>query len=148
MLYEVITDIVKMNTGDVVGYNTVYPTDPSTSMMSNDPIDADIFNALDHKRTDHNIDFTAMLQYENSPSDDYEIGFAHKTRSPNLYERYTWAGLDKAINDGFINNPIMMDMAMINWFGDGNGYVGNIDLKPEIADTISISAAFHSYNFV
>jgi iron complex outermembrane receptor protein len=36
-----------------------------------------------------------------------------------------------------------MDMRMINWFGDGNGYVGDIDLKPEVAHTLSTSIAIH-----
>ncbi|MDD5406587.1 MAG: TonB-dependent receptor [Sulfurovaceae bacterium] len=127
------TDIVKMDTGDVVGYNSTI----------NDPIDAAIFNALDHKKTDHNIDVTAMLTYEYSPSNDYEIGFAHKTRSPNIYERYTWAGLNTAMNGGTLTMPMMMDMRMVNWFGDGNGYVGNINLKPETADTISLTGTWH-----
>ena len=30
---------------------------------------------------------------------------------------------------------------MIGWFGDGNGYVGNLDLKPERADTLGASIA-------
>ena len=28
-----------------------------------------------------------------------------------------------------------MAMNMINMVGDGNGYVGNVDLKPEVAHT-------------
>jgi iron complex outermembrane receptor protein len=31
---------------------------------------------------------------------------------------------------------------MIGWFGDGNGYVGNLALKPESADTVSAAAQF------
>ncbi|MGP1692892.1 MAG: TonB-dependent receptor domain-containing protein, partial [Giesbergeria sp.] len=57
-------------------------------------------------------------------------GFAHKTRSPNLYERYTWS------TGG-------MAMRMINLSGDGNGYVGNMDLKPETANTLSATADWH-----
>jgi iron complex outermembrane receptor protein len=51
-------------------------------------------------------------------------------RSPNLYERYTWSTNAMAMN-------------MIGWFGDGNGYVGNIDLKPEKAHTVSFTAGWH-----
>lgn len=36
-----------------------------------------------------------------------------------------------------------MVTSMINWFGDGNGYVGNPDLKPEVANTASITADWH-----
>lgn len=35
---------------------------------------------------------------------------------------------------------------MNGWFGDGNGYVGNIDLKPETAHTVSFTAAFEDVN--
>jgi len=34
----------------------------------------------------------------------------------------------------------------VSWFGDGNGYVGNIDLKPETAHTVSFTAAFEDFN--
>lgn len=53
------------------------------------------------------------------------------TRSPNLYECFAWS----------TNNPMIMNM--VNWSGDANGYVGNLDLKPEVANTFSASAAWH-----
>ena len=31
---------------------------------------------------------------------------------------------------------------MIGWFGDANGYVGNLDLKPETANTAAVTAAW------
>jgi iron complex outermembrane receptor protein len=82
-------------------------------------------------RTDHNLDLTALLRFTPDAQQTYEAGFARKTRSPNLYERYAWS----------TNNT--MTMTMINWFGDGNGYVGNLDLKPEVANTISATASWH-----
>ncbi|MGV3622213.1 MAG: TonB-dependent receptor domain-containing protein, partial [Archangium sp.] len=45
-------------------------------------------------------------------------------RSPNVYERYSWGRGS-------------MSSRMIGWYGDGNGYVGNLALKPETADTLS-----------
>jgi iron complex outermembrane receptor protein len=36
-----------------------------------------------------------------------------------------------------------MDSSMNNWFGDANSYVGDIDLKPEVAHTISVTAGLH-----
>ncbi len=36
-----------------------------------------------------------------------------------------------------------MAMDMNGWFGDGNGYVGNLDLKPETAHTLSFTAGWH-----
>ncbi len=122
-------DIVSMNTDNVQGYNT----------GTNDPIDAAAFNSKDHKKTDYNFDITALVKYEPSRTNDIEFGYARKTRSPNLYERYAWAGSPSTITAA----PVRMDMAMINWFGDGNGYVGNLDLKPEVAHTLSTTVAWH-----
>lgn len=128
-------DRVSMNTGDVVGYNF------ATNAMANDSVDANAFNALDHKKTDNNYDLTATTKYEYSNTTDMELGFARKTRSPNIYERYSWAG--GYGSNPLASGPIAMDMAMINWFGDGNGYVGNINLKPEVANTISTTISLH-----
>ena len=33
-----------------------------------------------------------------------------------------------------------MAASMIGWFGDGNGYVGNLNLNPEVAHTIAATA--------
>ncbi len=111
-------DVVWMNTGNVQGYNMMYAADAAA------------FNALDHARTDVNLDGSALVRYEPDQLSVFELGFARKTRSPNLYERYAWS-------------TNMMAMNMIGWFGDGNGYVGNIDLKPEKAHTASITAGWH-----
>ena len=80
--------------------------------------DATNFNARDHQRTDHNLDLTALARYTPNSGQTYEFGYAQKTRSPNLYERFAWS------TGG-------MAMRMVNWAGDGNGYLGNLDLKPE-----------------
>ena len=109
---------VRMNSGAVQGYNANYN------------MEANAFNARDRKRSDNNIDFTALARYTPNANATYEFGFAHKTRSPNLYERYTWS------TGG-------MAMRMINMVGDGNGYVGNPDLKPETANTLSATADWH-----
>jgi len=116
------SDEVRMNTGKVHGYST----DPQTSY----PADAAAFNAMDHSRSDSNWDLTALARYEESEHARYEIGYARKTRSPNLYERYAWP-------------TDWMSSGMINWFGDGNYYVGNPDLKPEVANTLSATADWH-----
>lgn len=112
-------DIVWMNAGNVQGYNP----------MDYGP-DAAAFNALNHAKTDINFDGSALIRYEPDHSSLFELGFAHKTRSPNLYERYAWS-------------TNMMAMNMIGWFGDGNGYVGNINLKTEKARTVSFTAGWH-----
>ncbi|ADP70971.1 TonB-dependent receptor plug [Rhodomicrobium vannielii ATCC 17100] len=118
-------DIVWMDTGDVRPYSW-------TSMMQADDIAAaTAFNARDHARTDVNFDLTALARYEPNAASAYEFGYARKTRSPNLYERYSWG-------------KGMMASTMIGWFGDGNGYVGNLDLDPEVAHTVSATAAWRT----
>lgn len=128
-IFGLRSDIVSMNTDNISGYS---PT--------NDNADATVFNSKDHAKTDYNFDITALVKYEPSRATDIEFGYARKTRSPNLYERYAWAG---GYGNTFGHASIAMDMAMINWFGDGNGYVGNLDLKPEVAHTVSSTVAWH-----
>lgn len=109
-------NVVKANAGPVQGYNA-------------DPIwadDAAKFNALARRRVDHNWDWTALTRYALDEFLALEGGVARKTRSPNLYERYPWS-----------TQP--MAALMNNFVGDGNGYVGNPDLKPEVAHTVSAS---------
>jgi iron complex outermembrane recepter protein len=126
------TDIVRMNTGNVDGYNSTI----------NDGADSTAFNAKDHAKQDNNYDITASTQYKNSATNDLEFGVSRKTRSPNIHERYSWAGGYQSAAAVIASAPIAMDMAMVNWFGDGNGYVGNIDLKPEVAYTVSATSAW------
>jgi iron complex outermembrane receptor protein len=124
-LVGIRNDTVFMDTGDVQGYRT------SGTGSAQYVADSTAFNALDHRRTDINFDLTALARYEASEINSDEIGFAHKTRSPNFYERYAWS-------------TGAMASDMIGWFGDGNGYVGNLDLDSEVASTASATADFHS----
>jgi len=112
------SETVKMDTGIVQGYNATYTAE------------ANAFNAKNRNRTDHNWDMTALSRYTADSSKNYEFGYAQKTRSPNLYERYTWSTGGMAMN-------------MINMMGDGNGYVGNLELRPEVARTLSATADWH-----
>ncbi len=121
------TDIVVMDTGRVEGYNNV----------SNSPVDAAFFNEQKRARTDVNFDALLAVRFHKNEREIIETGYARKTRSPNMYERYSWGGLKTH------NMPTRMDMRMINWFGDGNGYVGDVDLKPEVAHKFS---AKYTYN--
>ncbi|MFT3732200.1 MAG: TonB-dependent receptor plug domain-containing protein [Hyphomicrobium sp.] len=117
-LIGVRNDMVWMDTGDVTGYSSMYAADAAA------------FNARSHERTDANFDVTALTRYEPSANETYEVGYARKTRSPNLYERYAWSTGAMAAD-------------MIGWYGDANGYVGNLDLKPEIGNTVSVTAGWH-----
>lgn len=117
------SETIKMNTGNVHGYNSMamYGTDAAT------------FNAQNHHRTDHHLDLTARARYTPSATGTLEFGYAQKTRSPNLYERYTWSAM-------------MMASTMNNFSGDGNGYIGNINLSPEVAHTVSATWDSHDKN--
>jgi len=117
---------VSMNTGNVQGYY-----DASAPFGDAYQTDADAFNAKNHKRKDLNWDLTASARYLESERATYDFGFSRKTRSPNLHERYIWA------------NEAMMAGLMNNWFGDLNSYVGDIDLKPEVAYTVKFSSDWH-----
>ncbi|MBP7252027.1 MAG: TonB-dependent receptor plug domain-containing protein [Alphaproteobacteria bacterium] len=127
--------VVWMDSGNVQGYSDCN----SGGMMGgcsaapgslNYALDAARFNAREHARTDVTFDVTASLLYAPSPSYDGEIGFARKSRVPNLYERYAWSTGNMAAS-------------MINWFGNGAEYVGNLDLKPETANTVTIRTGWH-----
>jgi len=116
---------VAMDAGDVQGYKTVAPD------SGNQLRDSAAFNAEDHSKTDNNWDMTVLARYTPDATRDIEFGFAHKTRSPNLHERYTWS-------------TWQMAALMVNWAGDGNGYVGNLDLEPEKANTVSATFDWHA----
>ena len=109
---------VTTDAGPVQGYN---PNINFTTMMmggmpmrsyNNQQADAAAFNAQDRKRTDNNWDLTALARYTLDAQTDLEVGVARKTRSPNLYERYTWSTWSMAA-------------VMNNFVGDGNGYYGD-----------------------
>ena len=117
---------VTMNTGNVQGYY-----DASAPFGDAYQTDAEAFNSKNHKRKDLNWDLTASARYVENERTTYDIGLSRKTRSPNLHERYIWS------------NEAMMAGLMNNWFGDLNSYVGNIDLKPEVAYTLKLSADWH-----
>ena len=116
---------VHSDAGEVHGY-------ANTNMMgTNQLAESTAFNASDRSQTDNNWDFTALAQHNLNANLDVEFGYARKVRSPNLYERYTWSSWSMA-------------SIMNNFAGDGNGYVGDIDLSPETANTFSTTLDWHS----
>ena len=117
-LVGIRNDTVWSNTGPVSGYSVMYAMDAST------------FNSFSRARTDIDVDLTASARYQPNRHSTFEMGYARKTRAPNLYERYAWS-------------TDWMTSGMINWFGDGNYYVGNVSLQPEIAHTVSGTASWH-----
>jgi iron complex outermembrane receptor protein len=122
-LMGVRAEQVRMDAGEAVGYN------PAGGGFQGR--DANAFNARDHQSTDNNIDVTLLARYTASEQHNVEFGFAHKERSPNVYERFPWS-------------TWQMAALMNNFAGDGNGYVGNLDLKPEKANTVSATFNWHA----
>lgn len=116
---------VETDAGDVEGYKTTLPAN------GNQVTEAAAFNASDRAKTDHNWDLTALARYTHDANLEIEFGVARKVRSPNLYERYTWSTWGMAA-------------IMNNFVGDGNGYVGAIDLEPEKAHTVSATFDWHA----
>jgi iron complex outermembrane receptor protein len=120
---------VKMDADRVQGYSNSGmmsygdPTNPATIPGA--------FNAADRSSTDNNIDVTALARFTPDAEKTFEAGYAMKTRSPNVYERFAWSN----------NNTMVMNMN--NLYGDGNGYVGNLNLNPETAHKLSASGNWH-----
>jgi iron complex outermembrane receptor protein len=113
--FGVRNDTVLMDTGPVQGYDGIDPM-------------AESFNEMHRARTDVNIDSTLLAHFQPDDRESYTFGLARKNRSPNLYEPYAWG-----------TNTI----GTVTWFGDGNGYTGNPNLKPETANTASVSGNWH-----
>ena len=116
---------VQSDAGEVQGYST------SRMAMGNQYADANAFNARDRQRTDHNWNLSAIARYTANANTDIDFGLARKVRSPNLYERYTWS-------------TWWLAAVMNNFVGDGNGYIGNLDLEPEKAHTVSATVDWHA----
>jgi iron complex outermembrane receptor protein len=113
-------DQVKSDAGPVQGYNG------SLLWLT----DAEAFNARDHRRTFNGLDLTALLRYEPTERQSFDLGYARKSRAPSLYQLYPWS-------------TNQMAMTMNNFSGDGGGYVGNLDLKQEVAQTLTMSGDWH-----
>lgn len=87
----------------------------------------DRFNALDREQSDDNVDWVAKLAYALNDATGLELGFARKTRSPSYIERYLWIPLE--VNSGL---------------GDGNNYVGDVELDAEVSHQLELSLDWRS----
>ena len=123
LMYGLRYENVAMQTDEVEGYANGASA-PGMQMMQ-----AAAFNSGSRSSTDHNVDVTLVARYQASEALNIEFGYAHKVRSANLYEKYTWSSW-------------MMAAGMNNLVGDGNGYVGNASLDPEQANTVSASMSW------
>ena len=127
--YGIRLEQVTTNTGDVQAYNNM-----TMGMMAADAIAAQAFNLRDRKQQDTLTDITFVASYQPGSNQLLQFGLAQKNRAPNLYERYSWGQGTMAIT-------------MIGWFGDANGYIGDIALKPETARTLSVGYQYSNDNW-
>ncbi len=91
---------------------------PTASMMGTPPAAVralrDRFNSSDRSQKDDHLDLVAKVTFPISNQLSLVTGYARKTRSPSYIERYLWIPLN--VNAGL---------------GDGNNYIGNVELDPE-----------------
>jgi iron complex outermembrane receptor protein len=88
--------------------------------------DARFFNAAQRTRTDADFDAMASVRYTADEHQSYELGFARKSRSPSLLERYLWTPLSASAGQA-----------------DGRTYLGNLSLGPEVSHQVSATADWH-----
>ena len=119
---------VRTDADPVHGYAN---TNGMGTMLSYQKRDADAFNATSRARTDHNVDVSVLARYTPSSTQDIELGLGRSVHSPNLYQRYPWSTWGMAA-------------VMNNFLGDGNGYIGNPDLSPEKATTLTATFDWHA----
>jgi iron complex outermembrane receptor protein len=90
-------------------------------MMQPAQILRDNFNVGDRRRRDHNVDLVARAWYTASATTRWYAGIARKHRSPGYQERYLWLPLEATAG-----------------LADGQLYVGNIQLDPEVSHLLEI----------
>jgi len=112
---------IDTNVGAAAGYNTGMMYVGSAISATGG---AAAYNAIGKNRSDSNIDWSAIGRYTPDSQRTFEFGLAQKTRSPNLYERYAWS-------------TNSMAMEMVNFVGDGNGYVAIPASNPRLP-TLSV----------
>ncbi|BBP45355.1 TonB-dependent receptor [Thiosulfatimonas sediminis] len=124
---------VQSDADEVQGYHDAdtFTKPNGQTEVTNEQSEATAFNTVERARTDHNLSLTALASYQHSDNLAMDFGLARQVRSPNLYERYTWSSWT-------------MPAVMNNFVGDGNGYVGDINLQPEVAYTLSANFDWHA----
>lgn len=81
----------------------------------------DRFNAAERERDEDLVDWAVVLGHALGEAWHVELGFARKSRAPSYQERYLWSPLEA--NAGL---------------ADGNLYVGDLALDPEIAHQVEL----------
>ncbi len=91
---------------------------------------AGAFNAGDRSRTDDNVDLVLDLRHTLRADLDIAAGFGRKTRSPSYQQRYLWLPLEST-----------------GGLADGNNYIGNVALSPEVAYQFDLGLDWHRESF-
>jgi len=76
----------------------------------------DDFNGLDRSQEDQLLDIVTTLTYEASDDLSLYVGVSRKNRAPSYQERYLWAPMEST-----------------GGLADGNTYIGDVDLEPELS---------------
>jgi iron complex outermembrane receptor protein len=87
----------------------------------------DRFNAADRSLSDDNLDLVTKLFYRVSNELRLDLGLGRKTRSPSYQEAYLWLPLESSAG-----------------LADGKRYVGNLELKPEVAYELDMGLDWRS----
>ena len=93
--------------------------------------DAANLNNGTRSRSFNDVDVVLTTSYKQSERQDMQLGLARQVRAPSLYELYSWS-------------TWQMAAIMNNYVGDGNGYFGNPNLKPETSYTASAVYDLHT----
>ncbi len=88
------------------------------------------FNTADRSRDDDNLDTVIKLRHAFRDGLEMELGLARKTRSPSYQERYLWLPLE-----------------VTSGLADGNDYLGDIGLDPEVAWQAELGLDWQGENF-
>ncbi|MBT8447226.1 MAG: TonB-dependent receptor, partial [Gammaproteobacteria bacterium] len=89
----------------------------------------DVFNAGARDRDDDLIDWVIGVRHESSPRLTWYASLGQEERQPAYYERYLWIPLE--VNGGI---------------GDGNNYIGSVDLDKETSRQLEIGFRWQDGN--
>ena len=113
---------VTANSGEI---NTSMAMMPPVKMLR------DAFNNAEREQTDNNIDAVLKLSIQVNAQWLLYGGIAQKNRSGSYQERYLW-----------------LPMQSTGGLADGFNYIGNIDIKPEVAQEIELGFDWHGASTV